>query len=290
MSRWEYNYIMINKFITFFRRILKALFRKIFGIISYFFLSPLQYFLNNRKYKDSPNFRVVQSLWIGDALSKVEQISINSFLRNGYEFHLYTYSPISNIPQDVVIKDAREILPENEIFKPYGTFSDLFRYKLLLDKGGWWVDLDAVCLKPFDFDRFYVFGKLSHWIICNGVMYVNKKGDRFFYDLFNKTKNILSTKKIVPWATIGPILLTDRIKKHHLNWFVLGPEIFIPIHYSNIENIFCENGNIPKTAYSIHLFNEEITRRKYNKNGPFRTSSIIGQLERHYLPTQDASQ
>src|SRR5206468_3047474 len=37
-------------------------------------------------------------------------------------------------------------------------FSDLFRYRLLLDQGGWWVDADVFCLKPFDFTAPYVFG------------------------------------------------------------------------------------------------------------------------------------
>src|SRR6185312_16640543 len=28
-------------------------------------------------------------------------------------------------------------------------FSNFFRYKLLLENGGWWVDMDTVCLRPF---------------------------------------------------------------------------------------------------------------------------------------------
>ena len=28
-------------------------------------------------------------------------------------------------------------------------FSNLFRYKLLLERGGWWVDTDVICLRPF---------------------------------------------------------------------------------------------------------------------------------------------
>ena len=39
----------------------------------------------------------------------------------------------------------------------YAGFSNYFRYKLLLERGGWWVDLDTVCLKPFDFDDEFVF-------------------------------------------------------------------------------------------------------------------------------------
>ena len=35
---------------------------------------------------------VVQSLWVGDELSRMEYYSIKSFLVLGYEFHLYTYN------------------------------------------------------------------------------------------------------------------------------------------------------------------------------------------------------
>ena len=39
----------------------------------------------------------------------------------------------------------------------YAGFSNYFRYTLLLERGGWWVDTDLICLRPFDFDDEYVF-------------------------------------------------------------------------------------------------------------------------------------
>ena len=104
---------------------------------------------------------VIQSLWIGPALSPMERLGINSFLRHGHEFHLYTYTPVGNVPQGVTMRDAREIIPLSLVdytkFPRLAIFADLFRYKLLLDKGGWWVDTDTVCMRPFDFPEEYVF-------------------------------------------------------------------------------------------------------------------------------------
>ena len=34
--------------------------------------------------------KVIKSLWIGDQLSRLEQLCIKSFLYHGHEFHLYT--------------------------------------------------------------------------------------------------------------------------------------------------------------------------------------------------------
>ena len=36
----------------------------------------------------------IQSLWIGGKLSLMEQLTINSFINNGHEFHLYVYDEI----------------------------------------------------------------------------------------------------------------------------------------------------------------------------------------------------
>jgi mannosyltransferase OCH1-like enzyme len=107
--------------------------------------------------------RIVQGLWIGPELSAMEQLSIASFLRNGHEYHLYVYGEVKNIPVGKKVKDGdEEILPVSMIFqyrreKSYSAFSNFFRYRLLLERGGWWVDTDTICLKPFRFEEEYVF-------------------------------------------------------------------------------------------------------------------------------------
>jgi hypothetical protein len=95
---------------------------------------------------------IVQGLWIGDRLSRFEHNSIKSYLNQGYTYHLYTYWPVANVPRGVRLRDAREIIPESEIFTFGGAitpFSDLFRYKLLYDRGGVWTDCDIICTRSF---------------------------------------------------------------------------------------------------------------------------------------------
>jgi len=106
--------------------------------------------------------KIIQGLWVGPELSVMEQLSIASFMRNGHEYHLYIYDEPKNVPVGTVIKDANEILPGASVFQykqypSYAGFSNFFRYKLLLERGGWWVDTDTICLKPFDFPELYVF-------------------------------------------------------------------------------------------------------------------------------------
>lgn len=106
---------------------------------------------------------VVNGLWLGRDLELLEELTLRSFTRFGHEFHLWHYWPITGItiPKGVVLRDGNEILPESKIFRypkmilPFGEgsfvgFSEIFRYKVLYEKGGWWSDLDITCLKPLD--------------------------------------------------------------------------------------------------------------------------------------------
>ena len=105
---------------------------------------------------------IVQGLRVGSTLSVMEQLSISSFLLNGHDYHLYVYEQPANLPVGKVLMDAAEILPQSSIFQyvnrpTYAGFANSFRYKLLLDPGGWWADTDVVCLKPFEFPSDHVF-------------------------------------------------------------------------------------------------------------------------------------
>ena len=105
----------------------------------------------------------IQGLWIGPELSVMEQLCISSFLAHGHEFHLYVYADVRNVPSGTVVRDGNDILHESFIFRyrengSLAGFANYFRYDLLLRRGGWWVDLDVVCLRPFQFQSAHVLG------------------------------------------------------------------------------------------------------------------------------------
>src|SRR5271166_6060478 len=103
---------------------------------------------------------VIQTLWVNGALSVMERLSLNSFLKHGHEVHLYTYGPVGQVPKGVVLRDGNEVILEKDLFLVkggYSTFSDFFRWKLIRERGGWWCDTDTICLKRFDFPGDYVF-------------------------------------------------------------------------------------------------------------------------------------
>jgi Glycosyltransferase sugar-binding region containing DXD motif len=112
---------------------------------------------------------IIQSFWHGP-LTPIQHLCFASFLKNGHQIHLYAYETIAGLPEGVELKDARRILPEKKIFtyrrgKDRGNiaaFSNLFRYQLLYLKGGWWSDMDVICLKNLDFHQECLFVAQLH--------------------------------------------------------------------------------------------------------------------------------
>src|ERR1041385_9133847 len=100
---------------------------------------------------------IIQSFWAGPRLSVMEQLSIRSFLAHGHRFHLYTCGQVENLPAGTVVRAAKEILPEvaasadGELAASEGSLVAGFRFALLHRCGGWWTDLDNVCMRPLDF-------------------------------------------------------------------------------------------------------------------------------------------
>lgn len=236
---------------------------------------------------------IIQSLWIGDSLSELERLSIKSFLKNGYEFHLYTYKEIKGIPKNCIILDANKILNKSEMFVyhngpekgSYSAFSNFFRYKLLLDIGGIWSDLDIINLNPLP-NKEYIFGSESMgkritegWFTQELIQYSScfikcPKRSEFAKRCYNKTANI--DKKNLVWGQIGPYLVEDTIKELSLDNYVLSPNKINPIPWYDIEELFDPNSNYGKLkdSYCIHLWNEQWRRQNINKNKDFPKGCI----------------
>lgn len=234
-------------------------------------------FLNKRNIKtyygfdDSPKTNcvsskdIIQGLWIGDSLTPMEQLSIKSFLKQGHQFHLYTYGNVKGIPAGTVVLDANEIIPRSlrdySKFSSLGAFSDFFRYKLLLDKGGWWSDLDSICLKPFDFKLSYVFsseakmGKKPGQETNAGTIKAPAGCELLRYCW---SACLEKNPSSIEWASVGPALLKKAVEKFSLSQYVQKPEIFCSVHWQDLKRLVDPLSaiEISEDAHAIHLWNE----------------------------------
>lgn len=269
--------------------------------------------------------KIIQGLWIGGTLSVIEQLCIQSFIANGHEFHLYTYGEVKNIPEGTIVLDANDILLQKDIFRDsrgsVATYADYFRYKLLYQKGGWWVDLDVFCLQPFDIKAPYSFASetredksvnvancifkcppqsplLLHCIESITqrlhVLEHNKKFAKWHSAagtrLTDKIRRFIARNWIpkdtsVAWGEFGPWFLDAKVKEFSLENYILAPEIFCPVPFYECYQLICQPTPgiaIPENALSVHYWNEMFNIIKLNKNAIYNENSIVEQLKRKY--------
>ena len=232
----------------------------------------------------------IQSLWIGGELSPMEQLSIASFLAHGHEYHLYSYGEVENAPNGAVVKNADAILPQAAIFQyrkysSYSGFSNYFRYKLLLEKGGWWADTDVVCVKPFAFDEPYVFATervLGKEVAASAVIKVPAGSEimAFNWHLCLACPDPAGAD----WGQFGPKLMARAITRFGLNCFLQAPEVFCPFAYHEWEMpLFPGYVALPEETHGIHLWNEMWRRGGRDKTVAHDPACLYEQLKRTYL-------
>lgn len=236
---------------------------------------------------------VIQSLWIGSELSTMEQLCINSFLQNGHEFHLYCYEDVQNVPDGTLVKDARDILPKEDVFSykvgpgkgSYSAFSNYFRYKLLHIKGGWWVDTDIICLKHFDFEDEYVFSsELTHTDEIHTTSSVIKApiGNQLCDYCYKICEE--QNKDELGWGTVGPVLVKNAVEFFKMEDKIQEYHVFCPIGYA-YSNIIVQPDihlTFPDETYAVHLWNEMWRRQNIGKDVKYSDTSIYEKLKKRY--------
>lgn len=233
--------------------------------------------------QDNP---VVNSLWIGSKLSLMEMLTIKSFIACGHVFRLWTYSePETKLPAGVLVMDANEILPQDKIFRykspnqfghgmgSVSGFSDIFRYKLLYEKGGWWVDMDVTCIKYLNFDEEFVFRPHHELRVVGNVMKA-PKGNELMKLCFEQAIEEVNEEN-TDWHK--PI----QILNHHIQ--ALGLEQYIQPNFSNedkwdeVKTYLTSNTSLPDNYLCLHWMNEEWRRRQIDKYD-FMIDSTYGSL------------
>lgn len=242
---------------------------------------------------------IVHGMWVGEELSKLELLTISSFLACGHQFWLWTYTDIkTHLPKGIHLKDARAILPETSVFRyKHGNqfghgkgslagFSDIFRYKLLYEYGGWWTDMDITCLRPLDFEEAYVFRSHDVFPVVGNLMKCPKKSTLMLECFEQATEAV--TEENTDWLL--PIkILNDQIEQQHLSKYIR--EISNPDRWEIVHFYATFPAKLRPELYVLHWMNEEWRARGLDKNTCIRYS-LMDQLmsryaieiERHFPP------
>ena len=232
---------------------------------------------------------VIQMLWVGPRLSAMEQLALRSFLANGHEVHLYTYGDVEGVPHGTIVRDGNEILPASRIFQyrdfaSYAGFSNYFRYRLLLLRGGWWVDTDTICLRPLaDLESEHVFATELH----EGTVYVSSgiikapPGSAAMEWAWNACD--ARDPSTIRWGETGPRLLGEAVKRFSLEASLQPVESFCPIGYAEWDRVLDpEAPPLAGAPYTIHLWNEMWRRTGRDKDARHDPRCLYEQLRHRY--------
>jgi hypothetical protein len=233
----------------------------------------------------------IQSLWVGTRLSTMERLSIASFLFHGHDYHLFTYGPVEGLPAGAVREDAREVLPESSIFQyrdfeSYAGFANFFRYKLLLERGGWWVDTDAVCLRPFDFPEPYVIA--TEPIRGGGEVPTSSflkapAGSRAFAHAWESCRS--RDPGALVWGETGPRLLGEVVERFGLNGYLQPHATFCPVGYLDWGRLTEADASLQfdGPTRAVHLWHEQWRRHARDKDRAYPHESPFEAWKRRYL-------
>jgi len=234
-----------------------------------------------------------RSLWIGAALSPVERMCIQSFLAQGHAFELLVYHPVANVPPGCGLAEAGDILPEDQVFQyqegvskgGYSGFANRFRYKLLLDRGGWWVDTDVVCLTSEIAEPSIALAREDAMRVNNAILCfpAGHPAMRFAFD------SATAAGQTVGFAQSGPVLMSDVVERFALQPWLVPTQSFYPIRWqefgatlrpSQRDNVT----NRTRGASFLHLWNEMFRRAGYDKDcRPPAGSYLCGLFERYCM-------
>ncbi|MER8811268.1 glycosyltransferase [Mesorhizobium australicum] len=121
-------------------------------------------------------------------------------------------------------------------------FSDIFRYALLYEHGGLWMDSDVILLRPFPFrgDHFFNLqwrGSHKGHFVCGNVIYA-KPYSRHLRALYEMSISRFHDASGKEFGDIGPKLLSDYIASDagaELREWVFSPMFFNTIDWNEID-------------------------------------------------------
>lgn len=192
---------------------------------------------------------------------------MTTWLANGYEVEFFAYDTLlfESVPEGITCTDAREVLPEHEIFSEpigrtgYSGFSNLFRIELMKKRNGVWVDLDVVAIRPLESVPPYIFAKENRkWI--NGAVFRSPAES----ELTKYLEGVIRSKASEGYwefGELGPRAITVGVAKFNLHQYEFDRGAFYAISGLDSWKLYSVAGlheveSSLSNSYFIHIANE----------------------------------
>ena len=198
----------------------------------------------------------IHCFWSDTPLNEMSYLSLQSMIRQGHPVKLYTYDDAAImqalVPPGVMVADAGSVVPVStyqhaSVRSEVRYFSDIFRYAVLHQFGGWWLDADMVLVKPLDFASEHVFSTqwsgVEHGHVCAGGVMRAPKGSLHMGNLHALSLRRLLAEGRVDYGAVGPLLLSEYLllsDDEKLSSSILPPTAFNAIDCCEVDLLVSE--------------------------------------------------
>lgn len=212
------------------------------------------------------------SLYWQGPLSLYEHGCMASFVAQGFDVDLYSYAALEP-PAGVTLRDAGELLDKglSTAYTQGGmrgnptAFSDRFRYQLLAERGGLWVDSDIFCLRPAS-DYAPLLAAAGERVLLarerkdsvNCAVMASRPGNALVRDLIAAAE--AQGFELTVWGAIGPRLVSEFARQRPAEVALLALESFYPVDVQDFalpllpeSRERCEA--LCRESYGLHLWN-----------------------------------
>src|SRR5262245_33543409 len=200
---------------------------------------------------------IVNMFWHGGALPPYAWACMQTFIEREHAVRLFSYQRI-DAPNGVSNADAGSVVAIGELerYQSIAAFSDAFRYELLFKQGGWWADVDVVCLTDRLPDSGYAWAEEEPGVINNAILKF-PAGDPTVGQLAKRARELAGRTE--RWGVTGPHLATEILGACKPTERAGSTPEFYPLHWLEAPRLLLpeQGGDIARQADSalfIHLW------------------------------------
>ena len=211
----------------------------------------------------------------------------------GHPVRVWSYSPQKLdflLPLGVEVRSAEDVMPRGLFQRIVAGseiryFSDIFRYAVLYEHGGLWMDTDVVLLRPFPFRGDYFFnlqwrGAHRGHFICGNVMYAMPRS-RHLRALYETSIDRFFQSGGKEFGDIGPKLLSDYVMSGagaELRGWLFSPMLFNSIDWTEVEKFNQPLGELADYLNDERVFGVHLWNARTNAQPSDESSSLISLL------------
>ena len=211
---------------------------------------------------------IARGFWHGPPLGPYQLLCLRSFASRGICVEVFSYDSEFAVPEWVISRDAREIFPTERVLEYQVGFgrgspslhANLFRYIMLHQLGGWWIDLDVILMRPTLPESEFFFARFgdSTTRLNTAVLKFPSKHP-LMAEAIARSETI--GEHASEWAQTGPLLFTELVERHELANLSQPYDSVHPIPWFEVDALFnpdrCNEMRERCAASTfLHLFNE----------------------------------